>query len=157
MADLALPQGCIGAGFVRNLVWDHLHGRRSDCRDEDVDVPWFGPARPDADAALEARLRAAMPDLRWSVRNQARMHLRNGDAPYGSVIDAMRAWPETATAIAAAREGQACRVLAPFGLADLEGMILRPASAAPAKRAAFEQRLHSRGWAARWPMVRILR
>ena len=155
---LALPQGCIGAGFIRNLVWDQLHGRLSDCRDEDVDVLWFDPARatPDHDAALEDRLRAAAPDLRWSVRNQARMHLRNCDPPYPSVAGAMRAWPETATAIAAAREGASCHIIAPFGLADLGQLSLRPTSPAPAKRAAFADRLHSRGWRDRWPMVRVL-
>ena len=26
VAGLALPDCCIAAGFVRNLVWDHLHG-----------------------------------------------------------------------------------------------------------------------------------
>lgn len=158
VADLALPQGCIGAGFVRNLVWDHLHGHQSDCRAEDVDVLWFDPARatPDHDAALEHRLGAAAPGLRWSVRNQARMHLRNGDAPYTSVIDAMRAWPETATALAAARDGAGCQILAPFGLEDLVAMRLRPTSAAPGKRAAFQDRLRSRRWAARWPLVQIL-
>lgn len=31
------------------------------------------------------------------VKNQARMHLRNGDRPYQSATDAMRYWPETAT------------------------------------------------------------
>lgn len=158
VADLGLPQGCIGAGFVRNLVWDHLHGRPSDCRDADVDVLWFDPVHisPDLDAALETRLRATAPDLRWSVCNQARMHLRNGDAPYASVADAMRAWPETATAIAAARDGAECRIIAPFGLADLGQMILRPTSTAPSKRAAFDDRLRSRDWPRRWPMVRIL-
>ncbi|WP_028030667.1 nucleotidyltransferase family protein [Gemmobacter nectariphilus] len=155
VAALALPQGCIGAGFIRNLVWDHLHGRVSDCRDEDVDVLWHGPQDmdPATDQRLEARLTALNPDLRWSVRNQARMHLRNGDAPYDGVEAAMRHWPETATAIAACRDGGTCRLIAPFGLADLGQMILRPTL--PARRAAFETRIGTRGWLGRWPRVRL--
>ncbi len=158
VAALDLPQGCIGAGFLRNLVWDHLHGRPSDCRDADIDVLFHAPdnADPAYDAGIAAKLRARAPDLRWSVRNQARMHLRNGDAPYPSVEDAMRFWPETATAVAARRCGDACALIAPFGLADLYGLILRPTSAAPRKRAVFHARVAAKGWRARWPRVRVV-
>jgi len=31
-----------------------------------------------------------MPDIRWSARNQARMHIRNGDPPYAGTTDALR-------------------------------------------------------------------
>jgi len=37
---------------------------------------------------------------KWSVKNQARMHLVNSDEPYSSTLDAIKYWPETATAIA---------------------------------------------------------
>ena len=156
VAALDLPQGCIGAGFIRNLVWDHLHGRVSDCRAEDVDVLWYGPddMDPATDQRLEARLTALAPGLGWSVRNQARMHLRNGDASYGSVEEAMRHWPETATAIAACRKAGSCRLIAPFGLADLGQMILRPTLAA--RLDAFETRVRTRGWLDRWPRVRLV-
>jgi uncharacterized protein len=150
IAALDLPGGCVGAGFVRNLVWDHLHGRRCDCRQADVDVLYFDPVRTDParDAAIEARLRDHAPGVRWSVKNQARMHLRNGDAPYASVTDAMRSWPETATAVAARRTGGACTVIAPFGTDDLAGMILRPT--APAKLPALRERLAAKNWRSRW-------
>jgi uncharacterized protein len=155
VAALDLPGGCIGAGFVRNLVWDHLHKRASDCRATDVDVLYFDRAetRATRDAGIEARLRAAAPDLRWSVKNQARMHLRNGDLPYASVAQAMRHWPETATAVAAWRRDEDCLILAPFGVVDLVGMVLRPTSAA--KRRAFETRLASKRWLSRWPRLRV--
>lgn len=157
VAALDLPQGCIGAGFLRNPVWNHLHGRASDCRDEDIDVLFLDPGNTDParDAELEATLRARAPGLRWSVRNQARMHRRNHDAPYPSVEDAMRFWPETATAVAAMRSGDACAIIAPFGFADLDGLILRPTSAAPRKRAAFHARIAAKGWLARWPRMRV--
>ena len=157
VAALDLPQGCIGAGFLRNLIWDRLHGFDSDCRDADLDVIYHDPGMSDPahDRWLEDRLRAKLPDLRWSVRNQARMHRRNGDAPYASVTDAMRHWPETATALAARLEGDAIRLIAPFGTEDVMGMILRPTSEAPHKRAAFEARLKARNWLGRWPRLRL--
>ncbi|WP_209424565.1 nucleotidyltransferase family protein [Pararhodobacter sp. SW119] len=157
VADMDLPEGCVGAGFVRNLVWDHFHERRSDCRVEDIDVLYFDRSRTGAeeDAELEEALRHRAPDFKWSVRNQARMHLRNGDDPYGSVEDAMRYWPETATAVAARRVGADCILIAPFGTEDLMRMILRPTSDAAHKLAAFDARQHDRKWRQRWPDMRV--
>lgn len=157
VSALDLPQGCIGAGFLRNLIWDRLHGFDSDCRDADVDVIYHdtGMSDPAHDRRLEDRLRAELPDLRWSVRNQARMHRRNGDAPYASVTDAMRHWPETATAVAGRLDGEAFSLIAPFGTEDVMGLILRPTSDAPHKRAAFAERLKARNWLARWPRLRL--
>ncbi|MCC5962525.1 MAG: nucleotidyltransferase family protein [Rhodobacteraceae bacterium] len=155
---LSLPQGCIGAGFVRNLVWDHCHEGARDCRQEDIDVLFFDQSITDAayDAEIEATLRDSAPDLKWSVKNQARMHIRNKDAPYVSVEDAMRFWPETATAVAAMRSGSECIFIAPFGLSDLERLILRPTSAAPHKIAAFHSRVAGKNWRTRWPKVRVM-
>lgn len=155
---LNLPQGCIGAGFVRNLVWDHLHGRACDCREEDIDVLFYDQSTTDPayDAEIEAKLRASAPDLNWSVKNQARMHLRNQDAPYISVEDAMRFWPETATAVAAMRSKSDVIIIAPFGLFDLEGLILRPTSAEPHKIAAFRTRVQAKNWRTRWPKVQVI-
>ena len=45
--DLRLPDAWIGAGFIRNAVWDHLHGRAGSELLSDVDVIWYDPARPD--------------------------------------------------------------------------------------------------------------
>jgi len=156
---LGLPEGCIGAGFVRNLVWDRLHGRFSDCRDEDIDVLFYDPAKTEAayDTEIEADLRQRAPGLAWSVKNQARMHLRNGDAPYTSVEDAMRFWPETATAVACLRRNDECLIVAPFGTDDLTNMVLRPTSTAAHKISAFDARIRAKGWRTRWPRVRMVR
>ncbi len=154
--DLCLPDGWIGAGFVRNAVWDALHGR-APALDGDVDVVWFDPLRAAVaeDARVEAALRRVAPEVAWSVRNQARMHARNGDAPYASTPDAMRHWPETATAVAARRTADdAVEVIAPFGLDDLLGLRLRPTPRfAVEKRSVFEARATAKGWRARWPLL----
>ncbi|EIJ44448.1 hypothetical protein GWL_38870 [Herbaspirillum sp. GW103] len=157
--SLVLPDAWIGAGFVRNAVWDALHGRAATAPHSDIDVIWFDPVRcsPEHDAELEARLAAALPGPQWSVRNQARMHLRNGDAPYASATDALRYWPETATAVAVrlTQTGDVV-VAAPLGLQDLWQGVLRPAGAfATVKRAQFVARVHGRGWLERWPLLRL--
>jgi hypothetical protein len=126
---LRLPDCWIGAGFVRSAVWDSVHGRAPGAPTGDVDVLWFDAKQADAtmDHTIEARLRRMDPSIAWSARNQARMHRRNGDAPYASVTDAMRFWPETATAVAVRRtDRDECEVAAPYGLDDLFGLILRP-------------------------------
>ncbi len=155
---LDLPQGCIGAGFVRNLVWDNFHGDARDCRKEDLDVLFYDKSIIDAayDAEIEAILRENAPDLSWSVRNQARMHLRNNDVAYTSVEDAMRFWPETATAVAAMRSGNDCIIIAPFGLSDLDRLILRPTSAVPHKITSFHARIEAKNWRTKWPRVKVL-
>ena len=156
--SLDLPDCWIGAGFIRNAVWDHLHDRVCSPPTSDVDVIWYDPERidPAFDRRYEAVLVAAAPSIAWSVKNQARMHVRNADAPYASTVDAMRYWPETATAVAARRRGaEDCEVAAPWGLDDLLNMILRPTPRfTDEKRPIYDQRLQIRGWMASWPLLR---
>jgi len=155
---LDLPDCWIGAGFVRNAIWDNLHKRSPSPLTGDVDVIWYNVSRtdPDEDRDLEAVLQALEPSIAWSVKNQARMHTRNGDAPYASAVDAMRCWPETATAVAARRCGaDGCEIAAPLGLEDLTNLILRPTPRfTGAKRSVYEERLQDKGWLAAWPMLR---
>jgi uncharacterized protein len=151
---LALPDGWIGAGFIRNAVWDMLHGRAIDASKlNDVDVIYLDPADPseERDRALEGRLRSLAPDVNWQVRNQARMHLRNGDAPYRSTFDAISCWPETATAIAARAMRGTVEVMAPYGISDLTRLIVRPTPAFAHKMEIYRARLRSKDWASRWP------
>lgn len=154
---LNIETACIGAGFVRNLVWDELHGLESDCRDGDIDVLWFDAQRvsPQADLEIEQKLNRLDLSFDWSVKNQARMHIRNNDCPYTDVADAMTFWPETATAIAARRIGSECELIAPFGFDDLQNMVLRPTSKEKHKREAFQNRIRTKDWINRWPSVRI--
>jgi hypothetical protein len=157
--DLGLPDCWVAAGFVRNCVWDHVHGLAASPLSEDIDVIWFDAADCDAarDAVLEAALRGRDGSLDWSVKNQARMHARNGDAPYASATDAMRYWPETATAVGVRLgEGETIEVAAPFGLDDLFGLAVRPTRRfAEEKRATYLARIHAKDWPGRWPRLRI--
>jgi uncharacterized protein len=114
---LNLPDCWIGAGFVRNAVWDRLHGRNHSPIIGDIDVVWFDPdeASLSKDRALELALAARQPQLNWSVKNQARMHSRNSDRTYVSALDALRHWPETATLLRfGARRRTSARSLRPM-------------------------------------------
>jgi hypothetical protein len=154
--SLVLPDAWIGAGFIRNAIWDVLHGRDVSVSTlNDVDVVYLDPADTcqERDVAIESRLRALAPDVNWQVRNQARMHLRNGDAPYRNTYDAIACWPETATAIAARMVSGKVEVMAPHGIDDLVNLIVRPTPAFARKMNIYRERLSSKNWRTRWPML----
>lgn len=158
VSHLALPDCWIAAGFIRNAVWDALHGRTPQPPNGDVDVIWFDPDRcyERLDRDIEGALRAAVPSVEWSVKNQARMHSRNNDKPYQSSSDAMRYWPETATAVAARRNGRGeLEIASPLGLDDLFNLLLRPTQRfANEKLSIFEKRVQIKGWIELWPLLK---
>jgi len=147
----------IGAGFVRNAVWDVLHGHVEATPLADVDVLYFAPdcLAAEADEAWERRLREACPGVPWSVRNQARMHLRNGDQPYRDCADALRHWAEICTAVAVRLQDEQLELLAPLGIDDLLELRVRPTERFRAKPDIYRERLTAKNWLARWPMLKV--
>ena len=75
--SLHLPEWCIGAGAVRNAVWDALHGYWVPTPPADIDVAYFDPGdiSQEHDDALQGQLALLEPDLPWEVTNQAGVHL----------------------------------------------------------------------------------
>ncbi|HMB77806.1 MAG TPA: nucleotidyltransferase family protein [Kiloniellaceae bacterium] len=155
---LRLPQAAIGAGFVRAAVWDHLHGFATPTPLDDIDVVYFDPDDPAAtrDADLEAALRRSLPGPNWDVKNQARMHLRNGDAPYRDLGDAIAHWLETATCVAARlNEAEDLEIVAPWGLDDLMNLRIRATPSGQRKGEDFRRRLGEKDWQGRWPRLTL--
>lgn len=152
------PQGAwIAAGFVRNVVWDALHGYDEPTPLSDIDVLYFAAdnLEPEADCAWERRLLEACPDQPWSVRNQARMHLRNGDAPYRDCGDAMCHWVEVSAAVAVRLLGESLELLAPLGIDDIWQLRVRPTEHFRAKPQIYRERIAAKNWPARWPKLHI--
>lgn len=157
---LKLSDGWIGAGFVRDAVWDSLHGYGQRPVSGDVDVVWHDAERcdPAQDCALEEKLRQHACVFNWSVRNQARMHQRNGDVPYLSTENALRYWPETATAVAVRAAGpERIEIIAPYGLSDLFELRLRPTPPFEREKlAVFSQRVAAKRWRERYPLLQLI-
>lgn len=154
---LDLPEGCISAGVIRNFVWDVKHGYEKRTPPNDVDVLYYDPAniKEATEKNYEQRLKKAAPPLPWSVKNEARMHLRNHDEPYLSVEDAMKHWAETATAVAVRLEiNDTLIVTAPFGLEDLFGLVLREGPYV-ADENAFKRRCAQKKWLEIWPRLTV--
>lgn len=158
--DIGLPDCWVAAGFVRSAIWDRQHNRTYSPLPPDIDVVWFDETRPDSaiDIEIETYLLRMAPSLNWSVKNQARMHVRNHDLPYSSVAHAMTAWCETATAVAV-RLGMndVIEVSAPFGLDDLFNLVVRPTARFQLeKKPIYLERIRSKNWAAAWPGLIIV-
>lgn len=155
---LSLPHCWVGAGFVRNPIWDALHGFAWSASYTDIDVLYFDAANvdPERDQQIEADLLVSIPATPWSVKNQARMHLQNGDAPYADTADAMRHWPETCTAIAVRAMGSQVGILAPFGIDDLISLVVRPTPTFAKKIEVYRTRIARKAWSESWPNLQII-
>jgi hypothetical protein len=156
--SLGLPDWCIAAGFVRNRVWDHLHGIAPPTPLADIDVLYYDPAdlSKAPEQACEARL-AALEPAPWQVRNQARMHLPKGLPPHQDTADSMTYWLETVTAVGIRLEADdSLTVVAPLGTDDLLGLCCRPTAFGRTRRAEYEARIAAKRWRELWPRVRFL-
>jgi len=155
--QLNLPQCYLAAGFVRNLVWDHLHRNAFPTPLNDIDVIYYDTSEQKDNVYLEyeAILNSMMPEVVWQVRNQANMHRRNGDSPYLSCLDAMRYWPEKETAVAIRKISNGhYECISVFGFESLFNFEVtwNPKRS----RYIFEQRIQSKNWLLYWPKLIIL-
>ncbi|MFC7461436.1 nucleotidyltransferase family protein [Hydrogenophaga defluvii] len=159
--SLGLPSWCIGAGVVRNLVWDHLHGRGLATPCDDLDLVYFdaNDLSPATEARLRERLSSCCPGPVWDVTNQAAVHLwyaaKFGQEvePLPSLVAGLATWPEVATAVGVCLTPQdQIDVLAPFGLDDLFNMHVRH-NPARASVEAYRQRVRAKRFGQRWPGV----
>ena len=160
----APPEWLVGAGLLRNLVWDYLHGYSRQTPPRDVDVAFFDPAdlSPARDAAVTAQLTAVWPGVEWEATNQAAVHLWYAEKfgktvpPLTSTEAAIATWPETATCTAVRLlPDDSLHIVAPFGLEDLFQMVLRR-NPAQVTRAQFWQRLQEKQIRQRWPQVKVI-
>ncbi|WP_253074928.1 nucleotidyltransferase family protein [Burkholderia gladioli] len=79
--SLNLPSWCIGAGAVRNLVWDSLHGLETSSALPDVDVAYFDGADLSAerDATFQSHLsRMHLPIAMRGHQSSRRSYLVRG-------------------------------------------------------------------------------
>lgn len=158
VAQLNLPDCYIAAGFVRNLVWDHLHNRLSPTSLNDVDVIYFDSNETNSKKSqeYELRLKVLWPQINWQVRNQALMHRRNNDKPYLSSINAMSYWLEKETAIGVRLlSGGNIECISAFGLDSLFNLHLtyNPKRS----RSVFEHRIKSKDWLTQWNLLTVCR
>jgi hypothetical protein len=161
--SLHLESWCIGAGVVRGLVWDHLHGFSQPSRYDDVDVTYYdNTADEKQDEELTRRLLAISPSVRWEVTNQALIHKWFLKA-HGQMVPTLRSledgiatWPEYATCVGVKLNADdTIEVIAPHGLQDLFDLKLRH-NATRTSADVFMQRVTSKRFLERWPMLSLV-
>ena len=162
--DLNLASWAIGAGAVRNAVWDHLHGFSERTTLQDVDVVFFDSddLSRQTEQRLQGKLAQALADVCWDVTNQAAVHLwyeeefGHAVTPLTSLQEGISTWPEYATCVGVClRPDDQLEVIAPHGLDDLFSMVLRWNPSRVAANA-YLQRIRQKAFSSRWPQVRTV-
>ena len=159
--DERLPDWFVGAGAVRDLVWDVRFGHGFDPANvEDIDLVYFDPTdlTKNREHEIEARLGS-----RWDVTNQAAVHTWfhtkfGGEPvpPLTSTVEGMATWPEHATCVGVRLEDDdSLTIAAPHGLgALLDGVwSTNPMRVSPDVAVG---RLAKKDPGKRWPRLRVV-
>lgn len=153
--NLKLNDCWVGAGFIRNKVWDILHEKKT-IQFNDIDVVFFDETNisEELEKEIEQKLNQIDPKMKWSVKNQARMHFRNNHLKYINTENAISYWPETATAIAARLNlNDKIEILAPHGLNDLFNLIVKPTP--NFDLLVFQKRINEKQWEKQWKNLKF--
>ncbi|WP_321908331.1 nucleotidyltransferase family protein [Burkholderia cepacia] len=161
---MGLKSWCIGAGAIRNLVWDSLHGYVTPTCLADVDLAYFDPSDLSSirDAEIQHSLTAQYPEYPWEVTNQAAVHtwfeaaFGHPVSPFVSLEHAVASWPEFATSVGLTLlEDDSINVIAPYGLDDLFAMVVRR-NPARINVYTYRKRIEQKQYQKRWPGVIIV-
>jgi hypothetical protein len=135
---LCLPDWLLFSGAVYQPVLNHLTGRRLDYGIKDYDLGYFDASdlSYEAEDAVIRRVKAAFDEPLRSmveVRNQARVHLwfeaKFGESytPLSCTAEALKRFASPTFAVGVRLEtDDRLHIEAPFGLADLFALRLRP-------------------------------
>ena len=154
--SLNLPDWWICAGFVRSKIWDTLHNFIERTPIPDIDVIYFDPTNIDElmEKKLEEMLKTLLPNIPWSVKNEARMHFKSKMLPYSSSVDAISKFPETATALGVKLdERENMKLTAPCGISDVINLELKPTlffTETKERVEIYEARITKKNWESTW-------
>jgi len=157
--ELGLNDWWIGAGFLRNKVWDYIEGNDSKPT-RDVDLVYFNSedVTPETDWAYDKKMKLEHSYAEWEIRNQARMHYVNNSRPFVSTEDGISHWVETATCVAVKLEDGVLRYLFCYGTDDLFGLIARPIPFFNNDEMikTFYGRIEKKQWKQKWANLKII-
>lgn len=157
LQSLNLPDWWIGAGFVRNKVWDYLHGFAARTPYSDIDGIYFDPAGLSSEIEIQNRLISLKPEYQWEITNQGTVHVSNSQSPYKNSIDALSRWTETATCVAVSlNASMKLELAAPYGVDDLLNLVVRKTPHSEAKPDVFANRIRNKGWFEKWPRLKLI-
>jgi uncharacterized protein len=158
---LNLPDWWVCAGFVRSKIWDTLHNFNERTPIPDIDVIFFDPTNIDEleEKKLEEMLKTFMPFIPWSVKNEARMHIKSNLPPYSSSVDAISKFPETATALGVKLDEKNNVILtAPCGISDVVNLEVKPThffTMTKERKEIYENRIAKKNWESIWSNLKV--
>jgi len=153
--NLNLDDCWIGAGFIRNKVWDYKHGKDR-TKLNDIDIIYFDKTKlsNEDDLLIEYNLNKINSSINWSVKNQSRLHIRNNHTQYTNCNDAISHWPETATSIAIRLNSKNnIEYIAPHGLEDLFYLLVIPTPRFDLNT--YQHRIKNKNWKEKWNKLNI--
>ena len=160
LETVGLPNAYVAAGAVVQTVWNAVTHRPLDYGIRDYDVVYFDPddLSEAGEAAVQARFAGLGRDC--DVVNQARVHLWYEERfgvpcpPFASSEAAIDRFEATTVAVGVRRRQEGgLRVYAPYGLADVFDLVIRP-NPRLAPRRVFEAK--AARWQDRWPELTVL-
>lgn len=159
--SLYLPDWWICAGFVRSKIWDTLHNFSERTQIPDIDVIYFDPTNIDKleEKKLEEMLKTLLPNTPWSVKNEARMHIKSNMPPYSSSVDAISKFPETATSIGVKLDEKDNVILtSPCGISDVINLEVKPTpffTQTKERIEIYEARITNKNWKSIWNDLKV--
>lgn len=153
---LNLPDWWICAGFVRSKIWDTIHKFKDRTPLTDIDVIYFDSTNTneETEKTFEATLKAILPNVPWSVKNQARMHVINNLPPYSSAVEGIANFPETVTALGVKlNENDDVILTAPHGIEDLIHLKIKPTPRfleSAGLTEIYKERILKKNWQSTW-------
>ncbi|WP_404826679.1 nucleotidyltransferase family protein [Peribacillus frigoritolerans] len=159
--SLNLPDWWICAGFIRSKVWDVLHDFSVRTSIPDIDVIYFDPTNIDKyeEMKIEKKLVSLIPNIPWSVKNEARMHVKSNMPPYSSSVDAISKFPETATALGVKLDENDNVILtAPCGTHDVINLEVKPTpyfKETKERVEIYEDRITKKNWKSTWKKLKV--
>ncbi len=160
--EMNLPDWYLAAGGVSQTVWNVRHGFEAADGIKDYDLVYFDPAADEAaEQSIEREVteRLSSFNVEVDIKNEAFVHLWYGQRfgtpiePYRSTGHAISTWPTTASSVGVRPGPDGLVVCAPYGLADLLGIVARP-NKSIATQDVYEEK--TRRWAARWPRLTVV-
>ena len=155
---LNLPDWIIGAGFVRNKVWNHLHQIDNQKHDTDIDLVYFDKNGNDekGDIELTNKIRKET-GMDWEIINESYAHKWNNFKPFKSTEDAIAHWSETATGVGVTIKNGELVLVAPHGIKDLVNLIIKPSPYCLDKTNIITERVKNKRWLEKWPKLKLSR
>ncbi len=158
-----LPNWYVGAGVVRNAVWDNLHGNTEKTPIRDIDLIYFS-SEPIDEEAVRQQLTSALPEVEWDFKNSLNVHewYKNKKGIERTALMSSEQdidnWPEVCSCIGVRlQDDDQLLIYAPYGIDDLMDIVFRRNAAGEGiTKEIFEWRVVHKEIQEKWPKVKVV-